>query len=301
MASVTTRINNIKLPQNKNISSSWFKKEIYYDDKELFDYGILHGSVIGTVVDYLTRFSFGTPVEKAFSATIRGAIIAEMYASQYSFLKFFKGAYSKALDYLNNIKGLDENSVFYACKLIEYNVWAKNPIGAINAFLNMSEYEPDNATIQDIITMINRNKRFFESYGPLISNGFTFEPPNASEEESMRFQLEKNFNFGGYTPTVDCGDGDFLTNDTIWDLKVCKDPSIKINSRLQVVMYWIMGQHSKQEKFKNITKVGIYNPRCNISYILDIEKIPKTTIKYIEDKIICYNQTNFTLSTTVSH
>ena len=290
MASVTTRINNIKWPQNKDISSSWFKKEQYYDDKELFNCGILHGSVIGTVVDYLTRVAFGTPVDKAFASTLLGATIAELYASKFSFLKYYKGAREKVKEYLNNVKGLDEKSIFYACKLIEYNVWAKNPEGAINAFFNLAIYEPDDATIQDVITLVNRSKCFFESNGNLICNGFTFEPPNANEEDALRFRIEKNLNFGGYTPTVDSGDGDFLTNDTIWDLKVYKDPFIRKNIRLQVVMYWIMGQHSKQEKYKNITKVGIYNPRCNISYILDIEKVPKTTIKYIEDKIICYNE-----------
>lgn len=49
-----------------------------------------------------------------------------------------------------------------------------------------------------------------------------------------------------------------------------------------------MGIHSKKQEFKTITKLGIFNPRLNKVYQLDIEKISKETIKEIEDNVICY-------------
>lgn len=52
--------------------------------------------------------------------------------------------------------------------------------------------------------MIERALKFFERYGPKILDGFTFE--------------------GGYTYIVSSGDGDFITEDTLWDFKVSKLP-----------------------------------------------------------------------------
>ena len=45
--------------------------------------------------------------------------------------------------------------------------------------------------------------KFWEDYGPIVKDGFTFEP-------------------NGYTEIVNSGDGDYLTADTIWDFKVSK-------------------------------------------------------------------------------
>ncbi len=116
--------------------------------------------------------------------------------------------------------------------------------------------------------MVERSIKFWDEYGPITKDGFTFEP-------------------SGYTNTVNAGDGDYLTFDTLWDFKVSKrKPTSK--HTLQLIMYWIMGQHSGQKIFKNISKLGIFNPRLNTVYTIDINDIPQETIKIIEDEIICY-------------
>ena len=53
-------------------------------------------------------------------------------------------------------------------------------------------------------------------------------------------------------------------------------------------MYWIMGQHSGQEIYKNIEKIGIFNPRLNFVYTLEIADISSETIEEIEKNVICY-------------
>ncbi len=53
-------------------------------------------------------------------------------------------------------------------------------------------------------------------------------------------------------------------------------------------MYWIMGQHSGQDIYKNITKAGIFNPLLNGVYILDINKISPEVISQVEKDVICY-------------
>ena len=116
--------------------------------------------------------------------------------------------------------------------------------------------------------MVERSVSFWEKYGPITVDGFTFE--------------EK-----GYTSTVDSGDGDYLTANTLWDFKVSKtNPTNK--HTLQLLMYWIMGQHSEKEEFRNITRLGIFNPRLNTVYTLDTSAVPKDIIMAVEKDVICY-------------
>ena len=49
-----------------------------------------------------------------------------------------------------------------------------------------------------------------------------------------------------------------------------------------------MGQHSGQDVFKGITKLGIFNPRLNTVYLLDMFKVSADTIKTVEKEVICY-------------
>ena len=53
-------------------------------------------------------------------------------------------------------------------------------------------------------------------------------------------------------------------------------------------MYWIMGQHSGQDIFKDIIRLGIFNPRLNIVYTLELKDISPNIIEEIEKSVICY-------------
>lgn len=134
---------------------------------------------------------------------------------------------------------------------------------------------------------MNRSLSFFEQYGPIVKDGFTFESVNSSEDAYKKMIESKKGSYGGYTATVESGDGDFLTKDTLWDFKVSKSKPTNKHT-LQLLMYWIMGQHAEQDIFKSIKKLGIFNPRLNTVYILDINKVSKETISIVENDIICY-------------
>ncbi len=53
-------------------------------------------------------------------------------------------------------------------------------------------------------------------------------------------------------------------------------------------MYWIMGQHSGKSEFTTIKRLGIFNPRLNTAYLLDMSAVSNETIKEVETKVICY-------------
>ena len=278
MYSVTARIDSIKQPRGGYIKPSEFDVEYFNDGIKLYDSENVHGSIIGMTVDYLSRFIIGTNKNEAFRIPILGSIRAEELGVNNSI--------NIAKTYLDNIKGLDKNSIINSCKLVTFDVWRRNPHGAMLAKTHL-ETNPDNDTIENIITLVKRSILFFNKYGPIVRDGFTFEPVNANIKDYETMIKTGNGSFGGYTATVSSGDGDFLTTDTIWDFKVTKT---KITSKhtLQLLMYWIMGNHSGQNVFKNIKRIGIFNPRFNVIYTLDISKISSEIISTVEKEIICY-------------
>lgn len=92
---------------------------------------------------------------------------------------------------------------------------------------------------------------------------------------------------GGYTDIVSSGDGDYLTEDTLWDFKVSKEES-KSKYTLQLLMYYIMGCHSIHPEFQKIEKLGIFNPRKNKVYIAEISSINPEVIEKVSQDIIGY-------------
>ena len=259
MSSVTARIKEIKQPKGGYINPSQFDLQEINDGQVLNEVENIHASVVGMAVDYLTRYKMGTKREEAFSISCQGAELAKYLGR--------KDATKEAKKYLRKIKGLDKNSIINACKIVTFDVWFRNPMSALSA-KTASETHPDLDTIKNIRIMVERSIAFWNKYGPIIKDGFTFEPT-------------------GYTQTVNTGDGDFLTSDTLWDFKVSKSKPTSKHT-LQLLMYWIMGQHSGKAEFKGINKLGIFNPRLNTVYILKIEDIPKDIIKIVESDVICY-------------
>lgn len=260
MYSVTSRIESIKQPRGGYINLSDFEQEVFVDNEELSENENIHASTIGLVVDYLTRFIMGTDKNTAFAISLLGAEKAEKLGN--------KGSIKAINNYLNNIDGLDDVSIINACRAVSYDVWFRNPINAFNSKKG-EDINPDKETINNIRILINRSVSFWNEHGPITSDGFTFEG-------------------GGYTNIISSGDGDFLTNDTLWDFKVSKNKPTPAHT-LQILIYYIMGIHSGKSEFKNIDNIGIFNPRLNIAYTLSVNSISEDIIHTIEKDVIGYD------------
>lgn len=259
MSSVTARAKGVKQPYGGYLKPSLMDKRNMADEDILAEVENVHASIVGMVVDYLTRVMMGTPVEKAFQISLAGAEIAERLGCEQ--------AIEEADLYLMGIHGLNDESVVNACKLATFDVWRRAPMDAFNA-KTAADTNPDADTVSNIRIMVTRNLRFWQEYGPITEEGFTFGP-------------------SGYSDVVNSGDGDYLTADTLWDFKVSKLKP-KSTQTLQLLMYWIMGQHSGKLEFKGINKVGFFNPRLNLVFTYEMEKIPRSTIEEIERNVICY-------------
>ena len=53
-------------------------------------------------------------------------------------------------------------------------------------------------------------------------------------------------------------------------------------------MYYIMGCHSIHKEFQDIKKLGIFNPRLNKIYLLEIANISDEVIQEVSSEVIGY-------------
>ena len=249
MSSVTQRIKEIKQPKGGYLNPKEFEA-IQYEDGNMLAEENIHSILVGLAVDYMTRYLMGAQKKEAFKISLLGAsTINEI---------------PKAIEILNNIDGLNTKSIFNACKLVGYDVCLR---AGIAGYKPVDDIQADDSTINNIKIMIERSISFFENYGPIIVDGFTFE--------------------GGYTSIINAGDGDFLTEDTLWDFKVSSRAPTTAHT-LQLLIYYIMGKHSIYNEFDNIEKLGIFNPRLNCVYLKEIKDIPLETIELISKEVIGY-------------
>ena len=279
MASVKARAAEVTQPRGGYVKLSEFAITELSDGCILNEVESVHPSIVGMAVDYLTRVMSGTPVNEAFRISLDGAEIAETKGRM-------KGAMNDAKLFAAHIKGLDDTSIDCACKLVTFDVWRRNVFDAVLA-KSYREITVDGATIENIRILVNRSISFLNLFGPITANGFDFSPVDGTIQQYLDMIASGKGTFGGYTGTVESGDGDFLTADTLWDFKVLKAKPTK-NHILQILMYWIMGKRSGQTIFEPITKVGIFNPRLNTVYLLKMCDVPDEVIEAIERDVICY-------------
>lgn len=79
-----------------------------------------------------------------------------------------------------------------------------------------------------------------------------------------------------------------MTKRVLWDLKVSKNPPTKDHT-LQLLMYYLLGMHSIHAEFQDIQRLGIFNPRLNAIYYIDIQAIPYQTIIDVSTNVIGYS------------
>ena len=250
MVSVTQRVKQIKQPRGGYLPVKAFTVTTLEDGQLLNPEESIVASLVGTAVDYLSRFMDGTAVEEAFEISLLGARAMRMEA--------------KAFGLLDDVKGLNDLSIINACQLAGFDsAFRAGPL----FYRPVEGIVPDQATIANIRTMVERSLSFFKAFGPVTADGFTME--------------------GAYTATITTGDGDFLTKDTLWDFKVSTNKPNKDHT-LQLLIYYLMGRRSIHPEFQTIEKLGIFNPRQNTIYQLPISDISDEVIKEVETVVIGY-------------
>lgn len=253
MPSVTQRIKDVRQPRGGYLSPKNFHCTDY-DDGIILNEENISPITMGLAIDYMTRVELSKEkVKDIFIVSIHGASVLgeEELRDVFSLMKKVK-------------KGMSEETIKAVIQLSHYDTAYR---AGKHTYKKDRIIEPDDKTIENIITMTKRSIKFFEEYGPITSTGFTFGK--------------------AYTYLIDAGDGDFLTDSTLWDFKVSvKEPTSR--QTLQLLIYYLMGKESKKKEFKNISKIGIFNPRLNKVHEIDISKVDTKTINEVRRKVIGY-------------
>lgn len=218
------------------------------------------GGEMGMAVDYLTRYQLTGNLNEAFAISLKGAEKI--------------GKLETAEKLLEKIHDLDDESVLAAIELSSFDVVIRNPMAYVNGGWNPARNVSDE-TIKNIQIMIKRCLQLFDEYGPVTGYELVFP--------------------GAYTDNVSSGDADYMTADTLWDIKTTK-ADINIDETFQLLLYYLLSQHSELDQYKAIKKVGIYNPRLNKVHIISVDDIDKRILSYINRFVIGYKDEEATLS-----
>ena len=119
----------------------------------------VHAGLIGTAVDYLTRFIAGTPAAEAFQFSLLGSLPV-------------KDGLKKASELVRTVQGLDDRSISSAVKLTGFDVCCR---AGSSRYKPIEGICPDRNTIQNLRIMALRFKDFLDRYGPKVLDGFRFE------------------------------------------------------------------------------------------------------------------------------
>lgn len=270
MPSVSQVANSVKQPPLGYLPVSMFEKIQMDDAQELADpqEENIHYRLIGSVVDSLTRFLLRHNVKKAFEMSFTGAILARQYFLRHHI--FNRPHYNTAAHLASKIARLDDESIEAACKLVSFDVWAMNNPREAMLGPCPSDIRPNADTIRNIRIMTERGIRFIDTYGPLRQAGFSISS-------------------GDCTIAVDSGGGDFLTEDGLWDFKVSNQMEVMPVWSLQILMYYIMTQHSHDEMYQNVRRIGFFNPRQNSVHQIFVKDIPPETMEMVARDVIGYH------------
>lgn len=248
MVSVTQRVSKVKQPRGGYLRPRDFENIVLSDGIQLHPEENIHASLVGLAVDYLTRYLSGSSAEEAFEMSLSGS--------------FLVGEDALARSLVQEVKGLDDQSIRNACKLVGYDVCVR---AGTAMYKPVEDIYANDETVSNIRTMVSRSLAFWEDFGPIFKDNLTFE--------------------SGYTAEVSTGDGDYLTEDTLWDFKVSKNGPTNKNT-LQLLLYYLLGLRSIHKELQKVRRLGIYNPRLNIVYLLDVEKIAPEVVEAVTNNVL---------------
>ncbi len=295
MTSVTQRIaqynKQVGQPRGGLLPPKLFSLELRGDDLGVVDHKQenLHASVVGTMVDVLTRLAHVRPpadevahaeaLIDVFGVSLAGAM-------RISELTEYTSAQSDARDALRHLNFIelsdgtvqfviDDTAVMIACQLVSYDVALRAGVGLYDPA--NSRLLPDLTTTTHVLQMVERARSFFETHGPITRDGFVFADRDKWDTGDL----------GGYTDLVTSGDGDFLTTDTLWDFKVSASKPTKDHT-LQVLMYFLMGKQSGLPEFESLTHIGLFNPRRGEVYRMAVANISAVVIETVRRDVIGY-------------
>lgn len=261
VTTVVQRIREIKQPRGGFLTKNDFEKiMLNNDNKEIFNFDEenIHGRYLGITVDYITRFMLSDMSEfENFIRAFYGALMGTRSSKENIPKELVKTVFNNPLS---------DDGIINAIRISHYDQLYRSPLARLD-FNSFKEINPNYSTINNVRSFVNRSLYVFEQYGPIVMDGFEFPE--------------------GYTEFVTIGEADYLTNDSLFDLKLLRGDLNK-NYTMQIMMYWRMGLRAHKKKFENVRYLRFYNPRKDILYQIDVDNISEEIIRIVDKDVIGY-------------
>lgn len=231
------------IKKKETIDPEWFKKTQFPDVNVLYEdkYVDIHPLVMKSTVVLLTYFMLSKDLETAFFLPLIGA--KELKQIRW------------ARKWLKRIKGLDDFSIAVACRLARFDVAITLDKRLYDC---LGEYNPNEETVHNIRVMVKRTLKFFETFGQPKRIYVSFE--------------------GGYTKVINVGHSDFLVKTTLINLQY-SDNDIKENDAMKLLLHYILSTQSEMKCNKAVRKIGLFNPKLNTLYHLDLKKEKRVDVE----------------------
>lgn len=254
-SSIERKVDTYKGAKELQIKSRDFRKVELSDSIELD----VQGNIWCGLGDYaaycLARYLMGDSVNEAFNRCI-------LAGCSRGFSRYVEDL-SQRIDSLNN------DSIEAAIRLAAFD-----PVLQMQLNLEVTPglLEIDQIDIFNVQHMAKRILYFHEVVGPCTTVDLDF--------------------VGGYTQTLESGCSEFTTKDAIWCMhrNFATDSKLHISrsDKLRVLVHWRMGLHSIHPEYQEIKKLGVYNVRRHLMYVMDVTKLSKEMIDWIDSVVIGY-------------
>ena len=155
------------------------------------------------------------------------------------------------------VSGLDDASIANVCQLCVYDGNPHRTRGKI--------VEPNETTRSNIREMAERSLAFAEARGGTAAVGFAF----GSGPDGMAADL-----------------GTFIAGDAMWILDTAATAPGKKDT-LRLLVHYLLGRSSSPE-FAGVRRIGIYNPRLDTAYSIDVAEIPRKALKSVDHDYVGY-------------
>ena len=244
---ISHRTATARQPRDGYVPLSWFRSRTFGPEVP-FDGNRLKPSEVGTLVDYLTRYSdmrekglSKQEADVAFESCMRGATNLERNL-RYNKREFkdspiacCKSELAKVTYPLNNL------SVKAAARVTFFDAFVNTDVRHhTRKFSNFDLSDGETARIR---RMVRNGIRMMGADGGI---------------KTFDFVIPKD----PHSTRITGGRGDYLTEKTLYDMKVSwSEP--KVEWTLQILIYYLMGLSVGLDGFDKLKYIGIVNPRLN--------------------------------------
>lgn len=277
MSSVSELVERIEQPVSGILPVSNFtKRELHQDTHKLFGNNTIPAVHLGLIIDYCVKYILGVKLSDILHVEYEGyaehiRVSAVKYydsLSEQSLTQIYVDDERKKIclsDFVSNVENSTtfEEYVTNMLYVIQYGDFVRNFRFAYNRLGEVFNTEISKEDIHDILYMFLRTRSWINTFSK-VTPMYKFYPR-------------------GYNNTVTSGEGDFCTSDTLWDLKVSNgEPTTK--DTLQLLIYYIMAMQSDNRLYRNVHKIGVYNPKLDTEWVCNMNDINEgitTSVKKI--------------------